>query len=208
VIYHILAAKYQIKMRPLRAACIAVLFFVSFYIANAQKITTALELSNYFSSVTDSMYKYGQQWGNQFSASYNSKKFGTLTSMRAKIEDYTSSKIVELTAMKDVSGSENFRAAMLDFLSYEKKMIKVYFAAFEKLDSSSTDDDIQKHMNDLIAVSKDEEVELQKVREAQQDMLRKMVLKLKKEVTNNFFCHKDTKKQSPDSYRDASLCVS
>ena len=167
-------------MKPLRAACVTILFFVSFHIANAQKITTALELSNYFSSVTDSMYKYGQQWGNQFSASYNSKKFGSLTPMRAKIDDYTSRKIVELTAMKDVSGSENFRAAMLDFLSYEKKMIKVYFAAFEKLDSSSTDDDIQKHMNDLIAVSKDEEVELQKVREAQQDYARKNGFEIEK----------------------------
>ena len=80
---------------------------------------------------------------------------------------------MDLTAMKDVSGSENFRAAMLNFLSYEKKMIKVYFTAFETLDSSSTSDDIQKHMNDLIAVSKDEEAQLQKVREAQDEYAKK-----------------------------------
>ena len=168
-------------MNPLfRTALFSILFFASFQITSAQKITTALELSNYFSSITDSMYKYGQQWGNLFSASYNSKKFGSLTPMRVKIEEYTTRKILELTAMKDVKGSENFRAAMLDFLNYEKKMIKVYFASFEKLDSSATDEDIQKHMNDLVAVAREEDAELQKVKEAQEEYAKKNGFEIEK----------------------------
>lgn len=154
---------------PLRTSFVTILFFASFHIATAQKITTPIQLNNYLTGITDTLYKYGQEWGTQLSSSFTSKNFGLLTPFRTRIEEYASKKIVEITAMKNIGGSENFKAAMLEFLTYEKKTVTTYFIPFEKLDSSSTDDNVQKHMNDLIAVGKDESTALQKVNDAQKE---------------------------------------
>jgi hypothetical protein len=75
--------------------------------------------------------------------------------------------------MKDVKGSEKLRAAMLEFIAYEKMMISEHFIPMEKLNSSSSGDDVQKHLDAFAAAGKAESAILKKVSDAQKEYAKK-----------------------------------
>ena len=157
----------------LRTTALAILFFFSFHLANAQQPTTALQFNDYLVTITDTLYMYGKEWGDQFNVAHESKDFTSLSPMRIRIEEYAAKKFLDVTTMKDIKGSEKLRAAMLEFLAYEKLMINERFTPMEKLNSSSTDDDIQKHLDALATASKGEATALKKVNDAQKEYAKK-----------------------------------
>ena len=156
-----------------RTTAATLLFFFSFHATNAQKIATALQFNDYMVTITDTLYLYGTEWGDQFNVAFKSKDFASLASARTKLEEFTGKKFnnstwplskrfrfisfrknkarksngkkfLEVTTMKDIGGSENLRAAMLEFIAFEKQFTSEYFVTMEKFDSKSTDDEIQK----------------------------------------------------------------
>lgn len=157
----------------LRIIALCLLFFFSFQAVKAQKIKTAIDYNDYLVSITDTLYQLGQQWGDQFNTAYQSKDFKSLTPVRIKIEQFASRKFLEVTTMKDMYGSEKLRAAMLEFLAFEKIMIAEHFTALEKLNSSSTDDEVKKGLEVLTTDSKSEAVALKRVNEAQREYAQK-----------------------------------
>jgi hypothetical protein len=157
----------------LRTTIIALLFFFSFHSTNAQKITTAIQFNDYLVSITDTLYLYGQEWGGQFNTAYSSKDFKSLTPIRTKIQQFASRKFLEVTTMKDMYGSEKLRTVMLEFLAYEKLMIGEHFSAIENLNSSSSNEDIQKGLDALTIDGKSETAALKKVNEAQKEYAKK-----------------------------------
>ena len=169
----------------LRTTTAVLLFFLSFNAANAQKITTALQFNDYMVSITDTLYSYGTEWGQQFNVAFKSKDFTSLAPARIKLEEFTGKKLLEVTTMKDIGGSENLRAAMLEFIVFEKQFTGEYFSTIEKFDSKSTDDEIQKALDNLAAGSKKEEVVLKKVREAQKDYAKKNGFTIEGEEAGN-----------------------
>jgi hypothetical protein len=148
----------------------AILAFVcTGFIANAQKPTTALELNNYFASINDSLYAGGKAWGNKLNAVMESKAFDSLSPHRTKLLQFIIAKQQELKTMKDIGGSEKFRLAMIDFLTFEEKMMKEAFAPLEKLNKTSTDEQIKTALESLMKLADNENAELKKVNVAQNE---------------------------------------
>ena len=96
-----------------------------------------------------------------------------MTANRKKLEQFIGVKYDELRTMRDVFECTKFRLAMLDFLAFEEKMIKEAFLPFEKLNSSSSQDEIKKAINSLVTLSEQENSYLAKVHTAQNEFATK-----------------------------------
>jgi hypothetical protein len=160
----------------------AILAFVcTGFIAGAQKPTTPLELNNYFASINDTLYAGGKAWGNKLNAIMETKAFDSLAPSRTKLQQFITVKLQELKTMKDIGGSEKFRLAMIDFLTFEDKMMKEAFAPLEKLSKTSTDEQIKTALNSLITLAGSEDAELKKVNVAQNEYAAKNGFTVEKE---------------------------
>ena len=144
----------------------------------AQRFATAIELNDYLVSTTDSLYKAGTDWGTTMADVHESKKYYLLVEPRKKIENFISRKLNEFNSMQDQFGSEGLRKAMISFLYVEKGMIENSFKPFEKLNSSSSDTDIDAQIKALTKDSEKEDVELKKVNKAQAEFAEKNGFKI------------------------------
>ena len=75
---------------------------------------------------------------------------------------------IKVRKMKDISGSRELQNAMLDFLSFEKKLITTAFLPFEKLSAKSADKG-NKYciLDNLTVVSKQEDEKIKALANAQ-----------------------------------------
>ena len=156
-------------MRSVRLYVLLLTFFAASLSAFAQKPTTALELNNYFASINDSLYAGGREWGIKLNTVVFSKGFDSLAPLRMRLDEFIDRKTNELKTMKDIRGSDKFRLAMLDFLAFESKMMKEAFAPIEKLNKTSTQDQIKTAINNLMELAAQEDSHLVKVNEAQNE---------------------------------------
>jgi hypothetical protein len=141
--------------------------------APKSRITTPLELNNYYADVTDSLYTMGQTWGQLFNKSYTAKDFAPLVSQHKAMIAFVERKQREVMVQKDFAGSENLRLAMLDFLSYEKRLMTEGFIPFEKLKANATEEQIKTCISKLEELAKSESEELGKVQNAQMEFAEK-----------------------------------
>jgi hypothetical protein len=139
----------------------------------AQQPKTALELNNHLASITDSLYKKGQIWGNQLNNAADRHDFASLAPYRIKIQQFIDLKLAELKKMKDIGGSEEFRTAMIDFLVLEKQMIESSFIPFEKLPPDATNNQLKSAIDKLTDEAKNESKAIEKVNEIQDLYARK-----------------------------------
>ncbi len=153
----------------LRNCAIALVFVSTSLLATAQKPTTAIEMNDYLSSVTDSLYKGGQEWGKKLNSIYKTKEFSSLTPIRKKLEIFIDKKKKEIMALPDIGGSEDFRMAMLDFLVFEAQMIKEAFGPLEKFNSSSSDDAIKAAIDNLQKLAEGENARVKRIHETQNE---------------------------------------
>ena len=138
--------------------------------ANAQ---TPLEFNDNLVAITDSLYKKGQDWGEKFTAVRDSKEFYKLAPQRKALEKFIDTKIAEISVMKDISGSENLRKAMVKFLLFEKDMIQRGFMPIEKLNSSSTQEQIDAALEKLTSLTEEENEALGNVNREQEAYAKK-----------------------------------
>ena len=160
-------------MKPVGYLLIISFFCLAASFANAQKFKTALELNTYFVSINDTLYRFGKEWGTSLNTAVSNKDFTLMTANRKKLEQFISGKYDELRTMRDVFECAKFRLAMLDFLAFEEKMIKEAFLPFEKLNSSSSQDEIKKTINSLVTLSEQENGHLAKIHTAQSEFATK-----------------------------------
>lgn len=151
------------------------LIFLSTGTLQAQKarINDPIVLNDYYVSITDSLYQLGQQWGTVFNQAYKSKDFNPLIKQNKMMLSFVERKQKEVMNQRDFAGSENLRLALLDFLSYEKRLINEAFLPFEKLKNSATEEQIQAALDKLVDVAKLEKEELLKVETAQREFARR-----------------------------------
>ncbi len=137
------------------------------FAATAQTLTP-IKFNDHLVQMTLDLEKMGGEWGGKFGEiSKGSKNYGELTATRLKMQGYCDKKIGELKAMKDVSGSEEFRKAVIGYLEFEKQLIQRGFVPLEKLSANSSDSDIEKAIKSLMDEAASEETYLLKVHEAQ-----------------------------------------
>jgi hypothetical protein len=131
---------------------------------------TPIDYNDKLAAITDSLYNMGVAWGTEFqNINSSDKNFSKLAPHRKKIIAFTSRKIEEVrrgpTAGK---GADNLKAAMLQFLTFEKQMIETAFAPLEKLTSASSETEVNEAIKKLTAESEKEAEELKRVNEAQE----------------------------------------
>lgn len=133
----------------------------------------AIEFNNKLSAISDSLYSRGKVVGGEINKAITSRDFSTVGVAGKNLENFVTEKISAVKAMDNVAGSENLKAAMLDFLEYEIKLSRDAFGPFGKLTAESTQDDIQAVINNLVDKSKDESAYMQKLKTAQQEYAKK-----------------------------------
>jgi hypothetical protein len=143
--------------------------FLSTNCVFAQDIKTPLEYNNYLVSIISELANMGNQWGIRLRhLDSTTMNFAELITLRTNMEKYIDEKTAELQKMKDLKGSEKFRNATINFLAFEKILVKNGFAPFEKLNKNSSQADFDKANNNLINEAKNEETAMKKLRDEQQ----------------------------------------
>ncbi len=148
--------------------------FLSFFLATgsfAQKgKLTPIDYNDKLAAITDSLYNMGVAWGTEFqSITSSDKDYTKLAPHRKKIVAFTTRKIEEVRKGPVAGkGAENLKAAMLQFLVFEKQMIETAFTPLEKLNSSSSETEMNDAIKKLTAESEKEAEELKKVNVAQE----------------------------------------
>ncbi len=114
---------------------------------------TAADLNASIQEATDEIYTKASLWGTTFLKEYNgSQNYGNLSGARSELELYIERKLKEFKKKQDVDGSEKLRAALIAFLEFEKKLVTEGFQPFERLSSSSGDDQVstcRSHLKEL-----------------------------------------------------------
>lgn len=128
----------------------------------AQKAMTPVEFNDRLADITDSMYAMGQSWGTLFSEVRDERKFSELKPVRIRLEQFLDKEIEHLKAMKDVGSSKELRMGMISFLQFERSMAKTAFMPIEKLNSNSTEKQVDDAIEHLTTEAKKEEAELAK----------------------------------------------
>ena len=164
-------------MKPfLLSLCLSLLFALPATTLQAQSARTALEFNDQLTTITDSLYAYGQRWGRQYNEInksrakevHNPMTFSSLKPYRQSMELFVDRSITQLKAMEDVKNSKDLRVAMIGFMEYEKKMVTLAFKPIEQLKPTATTGELQTVLEQLKTYSKAENAELQKVAAAQE----------------------------------------
>jgi hypothetical protein len=121
--------------------------------AKAQKPSTPLELNDYFAAISDSLYRGGKAWGIQFNKVQASKEFATLIPFRLSMEQYAKKMVSELTTMKDIKNSKDFRLAVIGFLNFEVELMTQAFIPIEKLTAKSSKETYDAAINNLVLLA-------------------------------------------------------
>jgi hypothetical protein len=152
-------------------ACLVMAFLITAVPAAAQKgeqFTDPVDLNDRMVSVTVNLEKLGAEWAEKLTElSKSSLNFEELKPIRIRITEYVDREIIAIGAVKDLKGSYELRTATINFLKHEKEMIMKGFVPLEKLNSKSTEAEMNKITAVLDEEAKKEEGYLNSLRIAQ-----------------------------------------
>jgi hypothetical protein len=147
---------------------------------------TPLEYNDYLSATTDSLYKYGSDWGNILTTAIQSEQhdYTQLKAPRTVITNFIIRKKKEINNKPAIGvGGEGMKQSMLSFLDYEYGMIEKSFIPFESISRNASDADIQKMIDKLTEDTKGEESVLKMVAAAQTAFAKQNGFEIEKETT-------------------------
>lgn len=153
---------------PIRSLLVTLFFISISFITKAQQPTTALELNDAMADITDSLYQAGSEWGKAFGDAYKTGRYDLIKPYRVRLENFINQKLEYVVTMKDINNSKSLRLAVIEFLSYEKRLLQEAFLPFERLKSSVTKEEVQKLIDNLTTLAAKEKDMLAKVSEAQE----------------------------------------
>ena len=138
------------------------------FMANAQSPQTPLEFNNELVKITNSLFSNGQEWGKAFNEAYKAGDYSAMKPARERLQVFVDAQLKYVNALKDVNNSKPLRQAFLDFLNFEKKMIKEAFMPFESLKAGASNEDVKKLLDKLKEFSSQEKGVMSMVSEAQE----------------------------------------
>lgn len=146
------------------------LFLLSACKSNNKK---AFEFSESMTAISATLQSKGKEFGTELQPAMQSNDYSKLAAISSSLDEFISGKLAELKSKKDFSGSEKFRTSMIDFLDFEKQMIQEAFVPFGKLNASSTEEEKQAVIQNLMKLTEGEGKYLLKVQEAQKEFAAK-----------------------------------
>ena len=141
----------------------------------------AIEFNNKLSAISDSLYSRGKAAGVVINEAITNKDFAPVGIAGKKLEAFVREKIEAVKGMENVAGSENLKAAMLDFLEYEIKVSREAFGPFGELKAESTEEEVQAAITNLMDKSKDETTFMVKLKTAQSEFAKRNKFEIAKE---------------------------
>jgi hypothetical protein len=155
---------------------LAVLIFLSGCGGDKKK---AFDFNQKLAKISETLNAKGQVLGNQLkTAMETSKDFSSVAASCKDLHSYIDDKLAELKGMKDISGSENLRNAMISFLNFEKEMVTEAFDPFGRMDSNTTEEEMQTAVNNMLEKTQEESTYLMKVQNAQREYASKNGFKI------------------------------
>ena len=122
--------------------------------------------------ISDTLNKKGTRIGTEVALAVNTRDFSRVDIINRELLDFINIKTVELKKTPNTAGSEKLKAAMLDFLAFEKDMINSYFLPLGKMNAQTPDTAIQAAVDRMVGKSKDESSYLARVQKAQKEYAR------------------------------------
>ncbi|MCD6063950.1 MAG: hypothetical protein K0R82_1861 [Flavipsychrobacter sp.] len=145
----------------------------------ADKQQEIIGLNNELTTINDSLFYKGQAWGEEFKIAFNSGDYSRLRMARQEVHVYIEQGIDKVGSMKDAGGSEQLRQAELDYLQFERDVIIQKMMAFESFTDTTNKELVSKAYNDLVNSSKEEQVKLNALHDAQKQYADKNGVELK-----------------------------
>lgn len=140
----------------------------------------AIELNDQLAHCLDSIYSKELELGRTITiATTQTHDYTAVTASRENLEHYIDRKSTEIQAIENVAGSEQFKAAFLDLLVHEKQSARESIARIEQLNASSTAEEVQDALNQLVEKSKTGDNYLEKVKDAQKGYAQKNGFEIK-----------------------------
>ncbi len=138
----------------------------------------ALDFNQKLAAITKELQFRGEKLGVELKTAVATHDFSKTIVIYEDLKGYIDNKIEELTATENVSGSENLKSAMLDFLKFEKKMIVDGCEPFRKINKDTPDDQVHTSVQAMMESTKEETTWLSRLQQAQREYAAKNGLKL------------------------------
>ena len=119
--------------------------------------------------ISDTLNKKGTRIGTEVALAVNSRDFSKVDIINKELLDFIEIKTAELKKTPNTAGSEKLKAAMLDFLAFEKEMISSHFLPLGKMNAQTPDTTIQAAVDRMVDKSRDESSYLARVQQAQKE---------------------------------------
>lgn len=148
-----------------RLATIALVFVLLASCADKQQ--EIIGLNNELTTINDSLFYKGEAWGEEFKIAFNSGDYTLLPAARQEVQEYIETSIDKVADMKDVGGSQQLRTAELDYLQFERDVIIQKMKAFEEFSDTTNKERVSEAYTDLVNSSKEEQVKLNALHDAQ-----------------------------------------
>jgi hypothetical protein len=159
------------------------IFFIALIITGlascADKEHDIVALNNELTTINDSLFYKGQAWGEEFKIAFNSGDYSQLRMARQEVQTYIEQGIDKVGAMEDAGGSQQFRAAEMEYLQFERDVIVQKMKVFESFADTTNKEQVSKAYADLINSSKEEQVKLNTLHDAQKQYADKNGIELK-----------------------------
>ncbi len=130
------------------------LLLLSIFIVCSAKAQTAVDMNNTLIASLDTLYQLSGAWRSHYNKiDKDTKHYADLKTERTAWEQYTTRKIEEIKALKDVGGSAKYRGSVYMMFLYHKQTIANLFLQFEKLNERTTITQIAPYKQKLVEVS-------------------------------------------------------
>ena len=142
----------------------------------------AFDFNEKLAAISYNLESKGREFGAELQPAMQSNDYSKLSTITTSLKKFIDEKREDLKNTKNVGGSEKLKSAMIEFLDFEKELISDAFEPFGKLDASSSEEEKQAAVQNLIKKSEDEGKYLTKVQQAQKEYADKHGFKLEKKT--------------------------
>jgi tagatose-1,6-bisphosphate aldolase len=138
----------------------------------------AFDFNNKLTEISKANHEKWQGISAEIQVASQSHDFTKLTTLTNDLVAFLGQKITEVTAMENTGGSEDIKAAMLDFLNFDKKIADENVMPYTKITPQTTDEEIQAITQNLVQVAKQEDPFFSKLQAAQKEYAKKNGFKI------------------------------
>lgn len=154
------------------------LLFIFTQSCQPSKQKAALDFSNKLSEISKANQTKWKKIGGEIANIAQSHDYAHLTILYNDITSFLDKKITELNSMKDVSGSEDLKNAMIEFLKFDREFAHESLKPYTLMKPETPDEELQAATSALVKAAEREEPYLSKLQATQRAYAKRNGFKL------------------------------